>query len=67
MTTLLKILVDSSASLAVKARCAYYILEQTRKAVETEDLDARVAQLERSHAECGSPALENRTDEDKVA
>jgi hypothetical protein len=58
VTTLLKIIVDPSASLAVKARCAYYILEQTRKAVETEDLDARVAQLERSHAECGSPALE---------
>src|SRR5882724_10982616 len=58
VTTLLKIIVDPSASLAVKARCAYYILEQARKAVETEDLDARVAQLERSHAANGPPALE---------
>src|SRR3954447_6708990 len=58
VTTLLKIIVDPSASLVVKARCAYYILEQARKAVETEDLDARVAQLEQSHAAYGPPALE---------
>ena len=48
VTTLLKIIVDPAASLAIKARCAYYILEQTRKAVETEDLEARVAELERA-------------------
>src|SRR4051812_44291165 len=36
VTTLLKIIVDPAASLAVKARCAFYILDQTRKAVETE-------------------------------
>ena len=58
VTPLLKIIVDPSASLVVKARCAYYILEQARKAVETEDLDARVAQLEQSHAAYGRPALE---------
>ena len=39
---------DPAASLTVKARCAYYILDQTRKAVETEDIEARVAELERA-------------------
>jgi hypothetical protein len=33
--------------LGVKARCAYYILDQTKKAVETEEMAARVAELER--------------------
>jgi hypothetical protein len=46
VTTLLKMLVDPAASMAVKARCAYYILEQTRRSVETEDIEARVADLE---------------------
>jgi hypothetical protein len=46
VTTLLKILVDPAASLALKARCAYYILEQTRRAVETEEIEARVTELE---------------------
>jgi hypothetical protein len=48
VTTLLRILVDPAAPLAVKARCAYYVLDQTRKGVETEDLEARVADLERA-------------------
>jgi hypothetical protein len=47
VTTLLKILVDPSAPLGVKARCAYYILDQTKKAVEIEEMAARVAELER--------------------
>ena len=37
--------------MAVKARCAYYILDQTRKGIETEDIEARVAELERSTEE----------------
>ena len=48
VTTLLKILVDPAAALAVKARCAYYILDQARKAVETEEIEARVSDLERA-------------------
>jgi len=44
----LKILVDPAAALAVKARCAYYILDQARKAVETEEIEARVSDLERA-------------------
>ena len=47
VTTLLKVMVDPATPLAVKARCAYYILDQTRKAVETEAIEARVAELER--------------------
>jgi hypothetical protein len=46
--TLLKIMVDQSAPLAVKARCAYYVLDQTRKGIETEDLEARLTELERA-------------------
>ena len=45
VTTLLKIMIEPAAPLAVKARCAYYILDQTRKGIETEDIEARVAEL----------------------
>ena len=48
VTTLLKIMLDPTAPLAVKARCAYYILEQTKKAIETEEIGARVTELERT-------------------
>ena len=47
VTTLLKIMIDPSASAAIRARCAYYILDLTRKAVETEELESRLAELER--------------------
>jgi hypothetical protein len=48
VTTLLKMLVDPSTPPGVKARCAYYILDQTKKAVETEEIEARLAELERT-------------------
>jgi DNA polymerase elongation subunit (family B) len=48
VTTLLKIMVDPAAPMAVKARCAYYILDQTKKAIETEEIEVRVAELERA-------------------
>ena len=44
------ILADPKASLAVKARCAYYRLDQTRKAMETDEIESSVTELER-HAE----------------
>jgi hypothetical protein len=47
VTTLLKIMVDPAAPMAVKARCAYYVLDQTKKAIETEEIEARVTELER--------------------
>jgi hypothetical protein len=48
VTTLLKILVDPNAQLAVKARYAYYTLDQTRKRMETEEIEVRVAELEKA-------------------
>lgn len=48
VTTLLRIMVDPGAPLAVKARCAFYVLDQTRKGVEVEDIEARVTELERA-------------------
>ena len=48
VTVLRNILADDKAPLAVKARAAYYILEQTRKAVETDQIERRVAELERN-------------------
>jgi hypothetical protein len=48
VTTLLKIMVDAASPSTVKARCAYYILDQTRKGIETEEIEARVAVLERA-------------------
>jgi hypothetical protein len=48
VTTLLKVMVDAATPLAIKARCAYYILDQTRKGVETEEIEVRLAELERA-------------------
>ena len=48
VTRLLKIMVDPAAPLAVKARCAYYILDQTKKTIETEEIETRVTELERA-------------------
>jgi len=46
VTTLLKLMVDPSSPSSVKARCAYYILDQIRKGIETEEIEARVSELE---------------------
>ena len=48
VTTLLKTAVDPQAPAAVKARAAYYILTLGTRAMETEDLDARVTDLEQA-------------------
>jgi transposase-like protein len=48
VTTLLKLAVDPNAPAAVKARAAYYILTLATKAMETDDIDARVLALERA-------------------
>ena len=54
VTTLLKLMVDAASPATVKARCAYYILDQTRKGVETEEIEKRVAELERAAEASGS-------------
>jgi hypothetical protein len=41
-------MVDPVSPATVKARCAYYILDQTRKGIETEEIETRVAELERA-------------------
>jgi hypothetical protein len=47
VTTLLKLMVDAGSPPTVKARCAYYNLDQTRKGIETEEIEKRVAELAR--------------------
>jgi hypothetical protein len=46
VTTLLKLTVDTNAPPAVRARAAYYILNLSKQWMETDDIDARVAELE---------------------
>ncbi len=48
MTTLLKLAVDPNAPAAVKARAAYSILTLATKAIEVDDVEKRVADLERA-------------------
>jgi hypothetical protein len=48
VTTLLKIMVDGSAPAATKLRAADIVLSHTSRAIEIEDVEARVAALERA-------------------
>jgi hypothetical protein len=48
VTTLLKTMVDPATPLAAKARCAFYILDQTRRAIETDNILPRLEELERA-------------------
>jgi len=48
VTTQLKLAVDPNAPAAVKARAAYYILTMAAKAIEIDDVEKRVAELERA-------------------
>jgi hypothetical protein len=49
-TTLLKLLIDANTPAAVRARVADSIFNHAAKAIEIEDIEARVAQLERAAA-----------------
>jgi hypothetical protein len=60
VTTLLKLAVDPNAPAAVKARAAYYIVTLATKAMETDDIDARVLAFERA-AELTNQGSMNRT------
>ena len=62
VTTLLKLAVDPNVPAAVKARAAYYILTLGTKAMETEDIDVRVTELERARGvvEAGPMNLRRR-------
>lgn len=50
VSTLGKVMVDPSTPAAVKVRAADSILNHTVKAIETENLEARLAELERAEA-----------------
>ena len=48
VTTVLKIMLDSKVSAGTRLRAAEIVLTQTAKAIEIEDIDERVAELERA-------------------
>jgi hypothetical protein len=48
VTTLLKIMVDGAAPASTRLRAADIVLAHTAKAIEIEDIEARVAELERA-------------------
>ena len=50
VTTLLKVLVDPATPASVKVRAADSVLDHSAKAIELEDIEARVAELERTAA-----------------
>ena len=50
VTTLLKAMVDPNAPIAVRVRASCYILTQTAKAIELDDIGPRLAELERKAA-----------------
>jgi hypothetical protein len=58
VTTLQRLLVEQGTPAAVKARAAYYILTLSTKAIETEDILARLTALEEA-------AEQNKSDKRK--
>jgi hypothetical protein len=48
VSTLLKLMVDSAVPASTRARCAHSVLDHTVKAIELEDIEARLAALEAS-------------------
>ncbi len=48
VSTLLKVMVDPATPPATKVRAAHSVLEHSAKAIEIEEIEARVAQLERA-------------------
>lgn len=50
VTTLLKIMTDPNAAPSTRVRAAEVVLERATKAIEIEDIDVRVAELERAGA-----------------
>ena len=48
VTTLLKVMVDSNTPASTKVRAADSVLNHTAKAIELEDIEARLSQLERA-------------------
>jgi transposase-like protein len=51
VTTLGKIMIDTNAPASTRARCADSILNHTAKAIELDDIEARLSELERATEE----------------
>jgi hypothetical protein len=49
-TTLLKVMVDKSTPASVKVRAAECVMSHSLKAIEIEDIEARLTELERTAA-----------------
>ena len=47
-TTLLKVMIDSSVPASVRVRAADSVLNHASKAIEIEDIEARLSELERA-------------------
>ena len=54
VTTLLKVMVDPNSPASTRVRAADSVLDHAAKAIEIEDIEARVAELERA-AEAAKP------------
>ena len=54
VSTLLKVMVDASTPASTKVRAADSVLDHSAKAIEIEDIEARVSELERA-AEASKP------------
>ena len=54
-TTVLKLMVDSNVPASVRLRASEFVVTHAAKAIEIEDIEARVAELERA-AEASKPA-----------
>ncbi|HLM81057.1 MAG TPA: hypothetical protein VK302_10530 [Terriglobales bacterium] len=51
VTTVLKLMVDANAPASTRLRAADIVLERTSKAIELEDIEARLAALEQAAGE----------------
>jgi len=57
VSTLLKIMVDQSAPASTRVRAADSVLDHAAKAIEIEDIEARVSELERAAEANRDPGL----------
>ena len=54
VSTLLKLMVDANTPASTRARCADSVLSHTAKAIELDDIESRLAELERASEESKS-------------
>jgi hypothetical protein len=59
VSTLLKVMVDQSTPASTKVRAADCVLDRAGKAIEIEDIEARLSELERA-AEASNPGHTRR-------